>query len=115
MRCAHDYSVMVIKFDDTSEKKVGPMNIREYKINPQFSGALIELDGDHGAMKNIAEDRIYFITEGNGVFIIHGKEHKVSAKDMIFIPQNTPYNIIGRLSFLLICNPEFQAEHDVFL
>lgn len=89
------------------------MKITEYKINPNFSGALIEIDGDHGKIKCINEDRIYFITEGSGKFIIDDKEETVSENDLVFIPKNTPYNIIGKLKFFLICSPEFNPEDDV--
>ena len=106
---------MIIKSEDANRKKVGPMIINEYKINSNFSGALIEIDGDHGALKCLKEDRIYFILEGNGKFIINNQEKEVSANDLIFVPKETPYNIIGKMKYFLICSPEFNPEHDVFL
>ncbi|MFH1505603.1 MAG: hypothetical protein ABIE94_01285 [archaeon] len=106
---------MIIKAKDAPVKKVGPMIIKEYKINPDFSGTLIEIDGDHGKMKCLNEDRIYFILEGTGIFILNDKEHKVSEHDLIFVPKNTPYNIIGKLKYFLVCSPEFNPEDDVLL
>ncbi len=106
---------MIIKGKDANQKKVRVMDIKEYKINPDFSGALIEIDGDHGAIKCLKEDRIYFIIEGNGTFIINGKENEVSPDDLIFIPKNTPYNITGKMKFLMICSPEFNPDDDVHL
>ena len=91
------------------------MKIDEYNINSDFSGALIEINGDHGKIKCLNEDRIYFIINGNGKFIINDKEAKVETNDVIFVPKNAPYNIIGKMKFFMICSPEFNPEDDVHL
>ena len=91
------------------------MIINEYKINSNFSGALIEINGDHGKIKCLGEDRIYFILDGEGKFIIDGVESEVNPNDLIFVPKNTPYNIIGKLKFFMICSPEFDSKDDVHL
>ncbi|MCK4634692.1 MAG: hypothetical protein KAT37_02345 [Candidatus Aenigmarchaeota archaeon] len=106
---------MIIKASEANQKEVGPMKINEYKINPDFSGALIEINGDHGELKCLNENRIYFIVEGEGKFVIDGEENAVSGNDLIFIPKNTPYNIIGKLKYFLICSPAFDPKDDVFL
>ncbi|NTV40865.1 MAG: cupin domain-containing protein [Candidatus Moranbacteria bacterium] len=106
---------MIIKSRGTNQKIVGPMIINEYKINSDFSAALIEINGDHGKLKCIGEDRIYFILEGEGKFVIGDEESKVNPNDLIFVPKNTPYNIIGKMKYFLICSPEFNPRDDVFL
>lgn len=106
---------MIIKNKDTNKKIVGPMQINEYKINKNFSGDLIELNGKHGKIKCLGEDRIYFIIDGNGIFIINNKKEQVEINDLIFIAKNTPYNIIGKMKYLLICSPEFNANNDIML
>ncbi len=106
---------MIIKSRETNQKIKGPMIINEYKINSNFSGALIEINGDHGKVKCISEDRIYFILDGEGKFIIGDIESEVNSNDLIFVPKNTPYNIIGKLKFFLICSPEFNSKDDVHL
>lgn len=106
---------MIIKYFQTNKKIRKPMQIWEYKINPKFSGVLIEIDGDHGAIKCPGEDRIYFILEGRGKFVINGKAHKVSKYDLLFVPKKTPYNIIGKMKYFLVCSPKFQPGDDVFL
>ncbi len=106
---------MIIKSKDANKKKVRVMNISEYKINSNFSGDLIEIDGDHGSVKCLNEDRIYFIIEGEGKFIIDKEESMVSQNDLIFVPKNTPYNIIGKMKFFLVCSPEFNSKDDVHL
>jgi mannose-6-phosphate isomerase-like protein (cupin superfamily) len=102
---------MIIRHKDTNKKDKGVMKIAEYKINPDFSGGLIEINGDHGKTKSVREDRIYFIIEGSGKFVIDGKEDEISTEDLIFVPKNTPYNIIGKMKYLLICSPEYKSNN----
>ncbi|MFC2142834.1 cupin domain-containing protein [Candidatus Aenigmatarchaeota archaeon] len=104
---------MIVKKGDRKER--GPMKIDEYKINSDFSAALIEIDGDHGKIKCINEDRVYFIVEGEGKFVINDEENVVSKEDVIFIPKNTPYNIVGKMKWFMICSPEFNPKDDVVL
>ena len=106
---------MLVKSESAKEKIVGPMRIREYKINSSFSGALIEIDGRHGKIKCLKEDRIYFILSGTGFFCVANKEEKVSKNDLVFVPKNTPYNIKGKLKYFIICSPEFKPEDDVVI
>ena len=93
----------------------GNARIYPYNINPKFSGALIELNGKHGKIKCIGEDRIYFIIEGSGKVVLNGKESKVEPYDLIFVPKNTPYDMEGKMKYFLVCSPEFRAEDDVSL
>lgn len=106
---------MIIKASEANKKIVGAMRISEYKINKDFSCALIRIKGTHGKVRCIKEDRIYFIFEGKGFFIVNGKKQAVSAEDVVFIPKNTPYDIKGDLKFFLVCSPEFKPEDDEFL
>lgn len=106
---------MVIKKSQAFKKEVGPMIINEYKISPDFSAAYVEINGNHGKLKCLNEDRIYFIVEGEGKFIVNEEETSITTQDLVFIPKNTPYNLIGSFKYLLICSPEFNPEDDIFL
>ncbi len=106
---------MIIKSQQTNKKIVGPMIIKEYNINSNYSAALIEINGNHGEVKSISEDRIYFILTGEGKFIINNEENNIEPNDLVYVPMNTPYNIIGKMKFLLICSPEFNAKNDIHL
>jgi len=106
---------MFIKWSETNQKKVWPMIINEYKINSQFSGALIEIDGDHWELKCLNEDRIYFIISWNWKFILDSVEKDIRGSDLIFVPKETPYNIIWKMKYFLVCSPEFDPKDDVFL
>ena len=108
-------TAMIIKKSQATKKTVGPMIINEYKINTEFSAAFVEINGEHGTLKCLNEDRIYFIVEGEGRFIINDEETSITAQDLVFIPKNTPYDLIGSFKYLLICSPEFNSEDDVFL
>ena len=105
----------IIKTKETNKKTIDLMKISEYNINSSFSGALIEINGNHGKIKYIKEDRIYFVIQGKGKFVINNKEKKVESNDLVFIPKNTPYNIIGKMKYLLICSPEFNYNNDINL
>jgi mannose-6-phosphate isomerase-like protein (cupin superfamily) len=94
---------------------VGPMVINEYKVNSDFSGALIEINSVHGKLKCLNEDRIYFIIEGKGEFDLDGEVSDIGEGDLIFVPKDTPYNIKGKMKYFLLCSPEFNPEDDVFL
>jgi mannose-6-phosphate isomerase-like protein (cupin superfamily) len=84
-------------------------------MNHKFSAALIENNGEHGRTKCLEEDRIYFVLEGKGKFIIENETSEVGKNDLIFIPKKTPYNIIGKLKYFLVCSPEFDPKDDVKL
>ena len=103
---------MVVKESQANKKIVGSMKIQEYTINPDFSASLVEIDGNHEKIKSI-EDRIYFILEGEGKFIIEGEETAVSREDLVFIPKDTPYNMNGKMKYLLIHTPEFKPDNDI--
>jgi mannose-6-phosphate isomerase-like protein (cupin superfamily) len=106
---------MYINSEQTNNKKVGPMNIKEYKLTPQFSGALIEIDGDHGRVKCLKEDRIYYIADGSGEFFVEQEKFPVKKDDVVFVPMNTIYNFVGKMKIFLVCSPEFKEGDDVFL
>ncbi|UCG95210.1 MAG: cupin domain-containing protein [archaeon] len=107
--------VKIVRKEGLEKVKKDPMVIFPYKINPNFSATYIEIDGNYGAIKCLREDRIYFIIEGSGKFIIEDNEYEVKNGDLIFIPMNTPYNIIGKMSCFLLCSPEFNPDDDVWL
>jgi len=106
---------MIIKKRETNKKIVGPMKINEYKINSNFSGALIEIDGNHGKVKCLREDRIYYIAEGSGDFFIEEEKFLVKKDDVVFVPMNTIYNFIGKMKIFLVCSPEFKKGDDVHI
>jgi mannose-6-phosphate isomerase-like protein (cupin superfamily) len=106
---------MIIKASQASVKKVGPMEIREYGLGQMFSGALVTINGEHGAVRCKNEDRIYLILSGKGVFTIAGEQQTVSPDDVVFVPKMTPYNIKGNFKYFLVCSPQFKADDDEWI
>jgi mannose-6-phosphate isomerase-like protein (cupin superfamily) len=106
---------MLVKKSEARLKIRKPMKIHEYNFSPKYSGALIEISGNHGKVKSLRGDRIYFILSGKGVFIIDGNRHPVSEGDLVFLPKKTPYNIIGKMRFFLVNSPAFDPKEDVHL
>ena len=106
---------MYIAGKEAKVKHVGSMKIKEYKMTSQFSGALIEIDGTHGKLKCLKEDRIYYIVDGEGEFSVEDESFTVTEEDVVFIPMNTIYDFSGKMKFFLICSPEFKPEDDAYL
>jgi len=106
---------MIIKNKEANKKQIRNMEINEYKVNKDYSGSLIKINGKHGKILSKRDDRIYFILEGKGKFIIGNKENKVEKNDLIFIPKNTSYDIQGKMKYFLVCSPEIKPEEDIQL
>lgn len=106
---------MLIRGTDAPLKLAGPMKIYEYKFGPEMSGAYIEIDGDHGALRCPSEDRVYYFISGAGRFTLGERSFEVGARDAVFVPKDTPYNLTGKMTYFLVCGPEFKPEHDIFL
>ncbi len=106
---------MIIKNKEANKKQIRNMKITEYKINKNYSGSLVEIDGKHGKIMSKRDDRIYFILEGKGKFVINEKENKVEKYDLVFVPKNTSYDIQGKMKYFLVCSPEIKPGDDVTL
>jgi len=72
--------------------EVKSWNYKLTHLLPKMSVVYAELDGDHGLVHTNDLERIYYIIEGQGEFII-GKE-KIFAKtgDVVTIPPKTKYD-----------------------
>ena len=107
---------MLVKKEEAGIKERKPMIIRSYNFGTnKYSCALIEINGNHGKIKSLKSDRIYFILTGKGIFWVDGKEHAVSEGDLVFVPKKTPYNIIGKMKYFLVNSPAFDPKEDVNL
>ncbi|VVB59878.1 Cupin domain protein [uncultured archaeon] len=76
------------------------------------SAAYFEVDGSHGKIRNKLSDRIYYVLEGKGEFIINDKIISVKTSDVIIVPKNTPYDYRGKMKLFLVHTPAFDAEFD---
>lgn len=56
------------------------------------SAAFLDVKGKQGKMKSTGDDRFYFVLEGNGKFVLDGKEISAEKEDLIIVPKNTIYD-----------------------
>lgn len=72
--------------------RVRSWNYKLTHLSPKMSVVYAKLDGDHGEVKTKDVERIYYILEGEGEFIIEGETTKVQKDDVITVPPNTVYD-----------------------
>jgi mannose-6-phosphate isomerase-like protein (cupin superfamily) len=82
---------------------------------PNASAAYFEVNGAHGKIKTTESDRIYFVVEGKGEFVINGKGIPVEKTDVIIVPKNTPYDYNGIMKLFLIHSPAYDPEAEMKL
>ncbi len=79
------------------------------------SAAYFDVKTQHGRVKNRISDRVYYVLEGKGRFIINNKSFPVSKTDVVIVPKNTPYNYVGKMKLFLVHVPAFDAKYEVEL
>lgn len=96
---------------------------RAYNSKDDFaaaSAAYFEVtDMGHGEVKTTLSDRVYYVIDGKGEFIINGKTELVEATDVIIVPKNTAYNYMatkgGLMKLFLVHSPAYDPEFEVKL
>ena len=82
------------------------------------SGAYFEVTGSHGKTKSTKSDRVYFIIEGQGEFIVDDKVIEVAKSDMIIMPKNKVYDYKaknGVMKMFLVHTPAYDSDADIKL
>lgn len=82
------------------------------------SGAYFEVTGAHGKVKTTRSDRIYFVVEGKGEFVVDNERIPVEATDVIVIPKDTPYDYrakSGVLKLFLVHTPAYHPDYEIKL
>jgi mannose-6-phosphate isomerase-like protein (cupin superfamily) len=85
---------------------------------PQASAVYFEVTKAHGKVKSTISDRVYYITEGEGIFEVDGQQDEVKAGDVVIIPRNTPYNYWrtgDSFKLFLVHTPAFDPAGEVRL
>ena len=91
---------------------------RAYNSKKDFrnaSAAYFEVSTHHGRVKSKLSDRVYYILEGQGRFVINNKSFPVRKTDVIIVPRKTPYDYFGRMKLFLVHVPAFDQEYEVNL
>jgi len=113
-----------MKFTLKSAQKVGwsgwsgwPYNSKE--AFKRASALYIEVITRHGKTKTTRSDRVYYVLDGKGEFIIKDKVFRVKKTDVIIVPRNTPYDYrrVGKkkLKLFLVHAPAFDQKYVVDL
>lgn len=82
---------------------------------PNASAAYFEVDDHHGKVKTNLSDRIYYVIEGKGEFIINDKIVPVEKTDVVIVPKKTPYDYRGNLKLFLVHVPAYDESYEVKL
>lgn len=80
------------------------------------SAGVFTVTTHHGKVKSLVSDRIYYIMEGEGYFIIDDEKIDVKATDVIIVPKNTVYdyyNLNGPMKLFLVHTPAYSYEDEV--
>lgn len=77
------------------------------------SAAFFEVTGKHGKIKTTKSDRIYYIIEGKGEFIINEKVIAVEKSDVVIIPKNKPYDYNGKMKLFLVHCPAYDPKAEI--
>jgi len=56
---------------------------------------------------------IYYIYEGNGLFVLNDEKIEAKATDLIVIPPNTRIHYFGEMKMTLTVSPAFKPEDEV--
>lgn len=76
---------------------------------------MVHLDGRHGKSKTTVSDRVVYILEGEGEFIVGENVFDVRQTDIIIIPKNTAFDCNGKMKYLLVHVPAYDHDHEVSL
>ncbi len=85
---------------------------------PNASAAYFEITGSHGKVKTTESDRVYYILDGEGEFVINNKVFSVEQSDVVIVPKNTSYDYRatkGTLKLFLVHCPAFEPDAEVKL
>jgi mannose-6-phosphate isomerase-like protein (cupin superfamily) len=112
--------VLKMKFEIKNARKFSWKGIEGYAYNSKddfanMCGAFIIVTGRHGKIKNMKSDRIYFVIEGSGKFIVNDKVIEVKKTDIVLIPKNTPYDFEGEMKLFLVTSPSFDPKDEIKL
>lgn len=96
---------------------------RAYNSSDDFPGASAAYfevsEKGHGRVRTTLSDRVYYIMDGQGEFVINGKTTPVTATDVVIVPKNTPYDYRAAdgtvLKLFLVHAPAYDATKEVKL
>ena len=83
----------------------------EYTDLPDMSAERVEVHGWRGLTKSTLSSRCFHVLEGEGTFIVAGKEYPVEPGNVVMVPKLTPYDYNGEMTLFIVHSP---ADHPDF-
>ncbi|QWT22828.1 hypothetical protein KPL76_08430 [Subtercola sp. PAMC28395] len=106
----------VVSYAETTEIPYPELTVFAYSSGDDFASAsMITVEGSHPRILSTHSGRVYLVVEGTGWFEVDGTTKAVTAKDVVFLPKNTPYSYGGQMELFLVHAPGYLAEGDVHL
>jgi len=84
-------------------------------ISPVASASVVHVDGRHGKSKTTVSDRVVYILDGEGEYVVGDDVFAVRQTDVIIIPKNTAFDYSGKMKLLVVHVPAYDHEHEVSL
>jgi mannose-6-phosphate isomerase-like protein (cupin superfamily) len=85
----------------------------------EASVSVFYVTGSHGKVKSLVSNRIYYVLEGEGEFIINNEIIPVKITDVVIVPKNTPYDYKAKkgttLKLFLVHSPSWNSDKEVKL
>lgn len=106
---------MIIKSEQVEFESRENMDIKVLSRASDFENAslaLIKVKDKHGETKAMLNDRIYYVIEGNGFFLINGERQEIEKGDVVIVPKASEYDFGGELMVLLVNVPAFKPMQD---
>ena len=109
-----------MKFTLKDAHKFGWKGLEAWAFNSKgdfenASAAYFKVDGSHGKVKTTSSDRVYYVLEGTGEFVIDGQSTQVEKTDVFIVPKNTAYDYKGKMSLFLVHTPAFDQDAEIKL
>ena len=105
-------------FKDALQLGWDGLKVYSYSEKTDFeraSAGVFEVTTHHGKVKSLVSDRIYYVLEGSGQFIINNESFDVSQSDVIIVPRNTEYDYMGKMKLFLVHTPAFDYTQEIDL
>ena len=109
-----------MKFSAKDAKQFSFRNVKglSYMTGEDFeniSASVVETKGAILPVKNKKSDRIYYVIEGEGEFVVGEKKYEVSESDVVIVPKNTfySYKTLEGFKLLEVNTPAFDLEYEV--
>jgi mannose-6-phosphate isomerase-like protein (cupin superfamily) len=111
--------------NDAQKQTAEGLSYWVYNTKMQFSGAsaaYFELTASHGLTRSTVSDRVYYVVDGHGEFIMGHDESghetiQVGPTDVVIVPRNTEYDYWASsgetLKLFMVHAPAFDPDGEI--